>query len=335
MGKRRDKSAKEKLIAFSVSYQREPLLARGLGLEHLHELVKRLARPLLRKGASIAYGGSWSDNEANFTYVLLRLINAEREENSISELNTSRVIGGLINHTAWPHHLDITPKIEAQWIDCCRIVRVTQELAGIPASDIVRDATGQKGTDRYLLNAAIALSKMRQLAMTGMEIPVPQAPSEYIPPIHARILMGGKVCGFHGFMPGIFEEALVTLEHEKPLYVLGGFGGAAETVAKLFLAPSQVPVELSLAWQEEHTPHIKKLHADPSVTMPSHVRSSANLLDALVTRGKGGLAALKTGLDDADTRELLSTCDIDRAVTLVREGLRNTLQISIDPFERT
>lgn len=70
------------VIAFSISYQRENLLARGLGIEHVRELLIRLARPILRQGASLAYGGNWKETNDNFTYDLLRLISAEQEDNS-------------------------------------------------------------------------------------------------------------------------------------------------------------------------------------------------------------------------------------------------------------
>ena len=42
------------LIAVSISFERENLLARGLGLDHLKELLVRLSRPLLRQGIDIA-----------------------------------------------------------------------------------------------------------------------------------------------------------------------------------------------------------------------------------------------------------------------------------------
>jgi SLOG cluster2 len=86
----------------------------------------RLARPLLRQGASLAYGGNWKDTEDNFIFPLLRLISAEQEDNSLGGLDTSLRIGKLYSHSAWPGYLDITLKIEAQWINCCRIVRITQ-----------------------------------------------------------------------------------------------------------------------------------------------------------------------------------------------------------------
>lgn len=43
----------------------------------------------------------------------------------------------------------------------------------------------------------------------------------------ARIVIGGKRAGFQGDMPGILEEVLFALERKQPLYLAGGFGGAA------------------------------------------------------------------------------------------------------------
>lgn len=43
----------------------------------------------------------------------------------------------------------------------------------------------------------------------------------------ARIVIGGKRAGFQGAMPGILEEVLFALERKQPLYLSGGFGGAA------------------------------------------------------------------------------------------------------------
>ena len=48
----------------------------------------------------------------------------------------------------------------------------------------------------------------------------------------ARIVMGGKTAGFKGKMPGIIEEAIFSVQNEHPLYVLGGFGGAARQIVE-------------------------------------------------------------------------------------------------------
>ena len=42
---------------------------------------------------------------------------------------------------------------------------------------------------------------------------------------NARILLGGRVENYKGVMPGIAEEALLSLQVGQPLFLLGGFGG--------------------------------------------------------------------------------------------------------------
>lgn len=43
----------------------------------------------------------------------------------------------------------------------------------------------------------------------------------------ARIVVGGKRAGFEGAMPGILEEVGLSIESRQPLFLAGGFGGAA------------------------------------------------------------------------------------------------------------
>jgi len=171
--KYRSWAKQQTLVGFSISYQRENLLARGMGLEHLREILIRLARPILRQGASLAYGGHWAVTEDNFTYDLLRLISAEQEDNSLGGPDTSLQIGILYNHSAWPHYLRISRTTEAQWINACRILRITQQQAGFAVADIADDAEAESKTPRAVFNAAVTLSAMRRLMMTGMSIATP------------------------------------------------------------------------------------------------------------------------------------------------------------------
>ena len=50
--------------------------------------------------------------------------------------------------------------------------------------------------------------------------------------IQARIVLGGRVEGYKGAMPGIAEETCLSLEAGQPVFVLGGFGGCARDVAE-------------------------------------------------------------------------------------------------------
>ena len=88
-----------------------------------------------------------------------------------------------------------------------------------------------------LFNKAVTLSAMRRLMMQPMFVDIPGVDKpKRIPPVTARILLGGKVDGYAGFLPGIFEEALTTWQSKRPVYILGGFGGAAEVLADAMLA---------------------------------------------------------------------------------------------------
>ena len=49
---------------------------------------------------------------------------------------------------------------------------------------------------------------------------------------HARVVLGGRVSGYKGTMPGIAEEALLSLQKDQPLFLLGGFGGCTRDIAE-------------------------------------------------------------------------------------------------------
>ena len=320
------------VIAFSLSFQRDDLLARGMGFEHLRELLSRLTRRILRQGASIAYAGNWVDTKDNLTYTLLRQISAELEENisegrKNSEKERKKERGKLYNHSAWPHCLKITPNIEAQWITHCRIVRITQQEAELAEDDIVPDIDAHNKAPRTIFNAAVTLSAMRRFQMEGMTIPILPQTKEHIPPVVARILLGGKVDGYSGFVPGIFEEALVTMQHKRPLYILGGFGGAAGILADAIRAKdTERPPELTLAWHKKKNVELARLlDSSRHFVLPPHCHSTKDLLDdlfAFVKKARGAPSStLNTGLSDAETLTLLTTRDMTQAVNLVLQGL--------------
>ena len=183
---------------------------------------------------SLAYGGDWVEREGNFTYELLNLISAEQEDKSSVEQkdstsgeqkdnnkggqDTNPQIGILYNHASWPYYLKITRRIEVQWINACRIVRITQKDAGLSADDIAADDEAPDKSDRAVFSAAVTLSAMRRKMMERLPIKVSDARTETIPAVSARILLGGKVTSFSGFLPGLFEEALVSLEEVPGLH---------------------------------------------------------------------------------------------------------------------
>jgi SLOG cluster2 len=77
----------------------------------------------------------------------------------------------------------------------------------------------------------------------------------YIRDRERHFLLGGSLDRYSGFLPGLFEEALVTLQQKKPLFILGGFGGAAEVLARAVIVPGgEKRDESNIVWQQKKTP---------------------------------------------------------------------------------
>ena len=91
----------------------------------------------------------------------------------------------------------------------------------------------------------------------------------------ARIVMGGKTEGFKGSMPGIIEEATLSVQMEHPLYVLGGFGGAARQIV------------------EDHPEITHNLHNGLSEEENHVLFASANVIEIIALILKGLKKSLK------------------------------------------
>lgn len=338
------------LIAISISHEEQSLLARGYGIDHLKEMLQRLVRPLIRLGFDVAYGGNWQESPDNFTYEILRLIDAEKEDQSVTDTSNQTTVGKLFNHVSWPYYLDIDTKTEARWIHCCRIVRVSQDFAGIPDHQVVPDSDRSLNPDLTMLNAAITLSATRTVVSTGLCFNEGTPAELAIPRLSARIVLGGKTNGFSGFVPGIYEEVSLAIENQIPVYILGGFGGAATDIADALIAEAKDWKDaFSLDRIKQHTPHIDHLgQLAFKYEVPANIRQSADALDKLVegiehvrdpqaqSDGNsagcepGHLGCLRTGLEEGETRELLHTTDMRRAVQLVTKGIKSRLTNGTD-----
>jgi hypothetical protein len=113
----------------------------------------------------------------------------------------------------------------------------------------------------------------------------------------ARVLIGGKERDFKGEMPGVLEEALLAIEAGQPLYLAGGFGGAAATIAA------------ALAGLEDRWPPATG-GIDPTPLSEAVARS--------------GWALTANGLSAEENRQLAVTHRPGEVATLVATGLRRT-----------
>jgi hypothetical protein len=125
--------------------------------------------------------------------------------------------------------------------------------------------------------------------------------------VSARVLVGGRVFGQTGRWPGVVEEAVIALKKAKPLYVCGGFGGAAARVVSALRR--EWPAELTSEFQTEHTPRYGDV--DAAAVGPSETELRQILVNA----------ELNNGLNKDENEALFATSDVDLMVALILRGL--------------
>jgi len=305
-----------------ISLSESPdLAALGYGVEHLNELTLAVARTLLhlRVGDapwSLAYGGDL--RPGGFTWNILNLAHAEEAG------------GGprLYSYLAWPSYLDLTKSDEAELINVCNFVRVTPEQAGFPGLPWDQPRDDPALEDRSFV-VARCLSAMRRLMTQGGAQVLDGGTA---PPMAARLILGGKVSGYRGAMPGLFEEFLLAWEQAVPIFVLGGLGGAAGVLGRAILAGEggPLPAEISLDWQRHHTPALPELLAcyarHPEVEQVEPLEALYARLAKAVTAARaelhsGSEAPLRNGLTPAENRLLIQTEDPTEMRHLLARGL--------------
>lgn len=242
------------------------LAAMGLSEGHLHDAMETVAAKLLAFGYRLAYGGDLRPD--GFTERLIEF--AATYDRSAA----SNGVSAVTDYLAWPVHISMVPEqkhalaeglgnvADISWLSADGEHMDADECVDIPAQ--------QPDTDTW----AHGLTAMRR-TMTATT--------------NARLVLGGKVEGFKGALPGIAEETLLALRCERPVYILGGFGGCARDIAE----------SLGL------------IEPDQKTERDWNGRSffaGANL-------------ALNNGLTEEENRALAKTPHIDEAVLLTLTGL--------------
>ena len=197
-------------ITIAISTSDSPdMAALGLSEGHLTEATAELALQLLASGANLAYGGDLRAH--GFTRLLFQLV---LRYTSTSDLQDAVRV---TNHLAWPVHI----RMPVDQID-----QLATELRG--AADLVLlgcDGTRVAMDARRKLPSRDPTEEEWRSGLTAMR-EFQRSSTD------ARVLLGGQVGNFKGSMPGLAEEALVSLRAGQPVFLIGGFGGCARDIAE-------------------------------------------------------------------------------------------------------
>ncbi len=182
----------------------------GLGEGHLKEATAELAIQLLAIDINLAYGGdlrTWGFSKLLFSLVLRYTSSADLKKNPVR----------ITNHLAWPVHIG-TPvdQIDALIDDLQGTGEVVLlDCDGTPLTlETRRNLSTHAPTQDEWISG---LTAMRELQSSLTD---------------ARVLLGGQVENFKGRMPGVAEEAMISLRTGQPLFLIGGFGGCTRDIAE-------------------------------------------------------------------------------------------------------
>ena len=262
-----DNSSQERVIALSIS-ESPDMLTLGLSDEHLRDAMVGIARHLLRTGVKLVYGGDL--RQYGFSELLFEMVARYRP---VGEDIAEYV--GVTNYLAWPVHIQMSYK---------KLKETTDALAG-SAQLICLDINGKPMTleERSKRKQGKPTDTDWSRGLTAMR-------KYMLSNTNARIVLGGRVDGYKGEMPGIAEEALLSLKAKQPLFVIGGYGGCSREIA----------VSIGL---------LKERIFD---------RCSWPGQDAF---GHFSAADLNNGLNYEGNSTLASTPHIDQAIVLILRGL--------------
>ena len=194
-------------VAISVS-ESPDMAVLGLSDAHLRDAMDRLALHLLASGARLAYGGDLRKD--GFTDLLFELVSRYQREESEVQI-------GVTNYLAWPVHVskeaDELEEISHSLAGTGELVCLTQDGRRLEPS-VWNQRELHKPTDEEWASGLTAMRRVMHRAT------------------QARVVLGGRVTGYKGDMPGIAEEALLSLKEGQPLFLLGGFGGCTRDIAE-------------------------------------------------------------------------------------------------------
>lgn len=201
-----NKGLKGKKIAISVSVN-EDLEANGLSLQHINDISIEIARYIISNGGTALYGGDLRNG--GFTEYFSELSNQYKVANDRSFR--------FVNYFPFPNFRQITQDVQIDF----KSKQIKPEILPLPIGlkkiDINKTYMPFKNSeDRYIYCECFKEMRIKMAKDCS-----------------ARVIVGGKTTNYLGYIPGVLEEALYTLLENKPIYLVGGFGGISTKLIKL------------------------------------------------------------------------------------------------------
>lgn len=301
-----------KTVGLSISDNADRT-TRGFDRIHQNTFMYKVAQALYRCGASISYGGHLRNE--GFTSTSLQYLVDEQQ----STIEDQRIQ----SYVAWPLYCGDAISQDGLQDDFLKFA----EIIELPAPDEYDGPKFEFLDSTHIPNRYYWFRSLTELRR------------KMNAEIHARVVLGGKTRGFVGRYPGIVEEVLFAVSTKSPLYVCGGFGGAAFALAQLFLGKTATDLDsLSQYADEQYAATASYYEASTALKLRPFLNAITPfdrfvgysvdyplLCDFFREVGVGGL---NNGLSPQENEILFETPSLDEIRTLVLTGLTRLFAVS-------
>lgn len=193
-------------IRLGISVSESSDLARlGLLESHFRLVLGEIARCILVSGGHIVYGGHLDPNGYT-AFMVHELARYSRRDRPLQIC------------LSWSEH---------RTLPLSRLVAEEKAL-GLYAKIVYLDPDGnpiEADTGRTEEPPGLPNAETTARSLTGLRRYMTEN-------THGRLFVGGKREDFQGAMPGLVEEAIMSLEQGKPIYLAGGLGGVTYDLAR-------------------------------------------------------------------------------------------------------
>ena len=276
-------------IAVSVS-ENDDLYKLGFTIQHLNDITVEIARYIIANDGTALYGGDLRQN--GFTHLFSELSNQYKRLNDNSS--------GFVNYFIFPNTKELSREVKIHFL--AKNIEI-REIA--PPETLNIDINFQYNPLVNFKHRYIYSECFREMRI------------QMAKDCTARVLVGGKTTNYLGYIPGVIEEALFTLRENKPIYLVGAFGGATGKLIKLIKGEEVIELTNDFQYDTDFLIEFKE-YVNPKCEYTDY-----DLLKTELSKFDVKKISDLNGLSIEENEILFSSKNIHQIVYLLMKGLKS------------
>ena len=300
-------------VALSHGGQPDDVEFAGVGVKIIDDLIVRITRRLLEAHIPVLFGGRLAVGTPRLADSLIEVaVGWDAHAHDAVSTRSASVSEDVptVNYIAWPYHRRVSVRQQAELARICHFELV------VPTEGSARNLPAPEAFDpnnvEHMRYAADSLTQMRGQMTEDSD---------------ARLILGGKISRFSGWLPSILEEVSSALEKGRLPMIIGGFGGCAQLLAEFLSSEDKRwPEVLTFNYARDSDPKYRELTDATDWARPAEIKytTAQTRLEAYRNQLHGPEDQWPTAWSSRQAvLRLLSTQSFGPAIRLILEILKD------------